>query len=68
MILGRLEGRIDKKLAVEIATELSNPATAAVAVGKAQAKQLGVGTTTKAVTNLIPNTPPVAIVNALSNQ
>jgi hypothetical protein len=68
MILGRLEGRIDKKLAVEIATELANPATAAAAVGKAQAKQLGVGTTTKAVTNLIPNTPPIAAVNALSNQ
>ena len=68
MILGRLEGRIDKKLAVEIATELANPATAAAAVGKAQAKQLGVGTTTKKITSAIPNTPPVAAINALSNE
>jgi hypothetical protein len=68
MILGRLEGRIDKKLAVEIATELSNPTTAAAAVGKAQAKQLGVGTTTKKITGAIPNTPPVAAINALSNE
>lgn len=68
MILGRLEGRIDKKLAVEIATELANPATAAAAVGKAQAKQLGVGTTTKKITGAIPNTPPVAAINALSNE
>lgn len=68
MILGRLEGRIDKKLAVEIATELANPATAAAAVGKAQAKQLGVGATTKKITGAIPNTPPVAAINALSNE
>ena len=68
MILGRLEGRIDKKLAVEIATELANPATAAAAVGKAQAKQLSVGTTTKKITGAIPNTPPVAAINALSNE
>jgi hypothetical protein len=68
MILGRLEGRIDKKLAVEIATELSNPTTAAAAVGKAQAKQLGVGTTAKKITGAIPNTPPVAAINALSNE
>ena len=68
MILGRLEGRIDKKLAVEIATELSNPTTAAAAVGKAQAKQLGVGTTTKTITGAIPNTPPVAVINALSER
>jgi hypothetical protein len=68
MILGRLEGRIDKKLAVEIATELSNSTTAAAAVGKAQAKQLGVGTTTKKITSAIPNTPPVAVINALSNE
>ena len=68
MVLGRLEGRIDKKLAVEIAVELSNPATAAAAVGKAQAKQLGVGSTTKVITGAIPNTPPVAIINALSER
>jgi hypothetical protein len=68
MILGRLEGRIDKKLAVEIATELSNSTTAAAAVGKAQAKQLGIGSTTKTITGAIPNTPPVAVINALSER
>jgi len=52
-ILGRLEGRIDKKLAVEIATELSNSATAATAVGKAQAKQLGIGTTSKEAARIL---------------
>ena len=71
-ILGRLEGRIDKKLAVEIATELSNSATAAVAVGKAQTKQLGVGTTSKETANLIQRyVQPSAAgqsINALSNE
>jgi hypothetical protein len=71
-ILGRLEGRIDKKLAVEIATELSNSATAAVAVGKAQTKQLGVGTTSKEAANLIQRyVQPSAAgqsINALSNE
>lgn len=71
-ILGRLEGRIDKKLAVEIATELSNSATAAAAVGKAQAKQLGVGTTSKEAANLIQRyVQPSAAgqsINALSNE
>ena len=52
-ILGRLEGRIDKKLAVEIATELSNSATAATAVGKAQSKQLGIGTTSKEAARIL---------------
>lgn len=71
-ILGRLEGRIDKKLAVDIATELANPATAAAAVGKAQAKQLGVGTTSKEAARLIQQyVQPSAAgqsINALSNQ
>lgn len=71
-ILGRLEGRIDKKLAVEIATELSNSATAAAAVGKAQTKQLGVGTTSKKAANLIQRyVQPSAAgqsINALSNE
>lgn len=71
-ILGRLEGRIDKKLAVEIATELSNSATAAAAVGKAQTKQLGVGTTSKEAANLIQRyVQPSAAgqsINALSNE
>lgn len=53
MMLGRLEGRIDKKLAVEIATELSNSATAATAIGKAQAKQLDVGTTSKETARIL---------------
>ena len=53
MVLGRLEGRIDKKLAVEIATELSNSATAATAIGKAQAKQLDVGTTSKEAARIL---------------
>jgi hypothetical protein len=53
MVLGRLEGRIDKKLAVEIATELSNSATAAAAIGKAQAKQLAVGTTSKEAARIL---------------
>ena len=71
MVLGRLEGRIDKKLAVEIATELSNSATAAAAVGKAQAKQLGVGTTSKEVASRLnqfvsPSATGVAIGNALA--
>ena len=71
-ILGRLEGRIDKKLAVDIATELANPATAAAAVGKAQAKQLGVGTTSKEAARLIQQyVQPSAAgqsINALSNE
>ena len=71
MVLGRLEGRIDKKLAVEIATELSNSATAAAAVGKAQAKQLGAGATSKEVASRLnqfvsPSATGVAIGNALA--
>lgn len=36
-VLNRVEGRIDKKLAVQIATELANPNTAATAVERALA-------------------------------
>lgn len=67
-VLNKLEGRIDKKLAVEIATELSNSSTAAAAVGKAQAKQLSVGTTSKNLAEGVKYAAPSAVgrsVNAL---
>jgi hypothetical protein len=67
MVLGRLEGRIDKKLAVEIATELSNSATAAAAVGKAQARQLGAGSTSKAIADMIPRMPTSVAIPVSTN-
>jgi hypothetical protein len=67
MVLGRLEGRIDKKLAVEIATELSNSATAAAAVGKAQARQLGAGSTSKAIADMIPRMPTSVAIPVFTN-
>jgi len=68
-VLGKLEGRIDAKLAVEIANELSNSATAAAAVGKAQArqtKQLVVIESSKKAADLVRKIPPGAAVNALA--
>jgi hypothetical protein len=68
-VLGKLEGRIDAKLAVEIANELSNSATAAAAVGKAQArqaKQLVVSESSKKAADLVRKIPPGAAVNALA--
>jgi hypothetical protein len=67
-VLTRLEGRIDKKLAVEIATELANSSTTAANVGKAQAKQLGVGATSKSLAEGVKYAAPSAVgrsVNAL---
>ena len=68
IVLSRLEGRIDKKLAVEIATELANSSTTAANVGKAQAKQLGVGATSKSLAEGVKYAAPSAVgrsVNAL---
>lgn len=68
-VLGKLEGRIDAKLAVEIANELSNSATAAAAVGKAQArqaKQLVISESSKKAADLVRKIPPGAAVNALA--
>jgi hypothetical protein len=41
-ILGALERKIDKKLAIEIATEMLNPETAAIALERAAAKSAGI--------------------------
>jgi hypothetical protein len=40
MILSRVEGKLDKKLAIQLAQELATPETAAAAVSKAQAKAI----------------------------
>jgi hypothetical protein len=68
-MLGKLEGRIDAKLAVEIANELSTSATAAAAVGKAQArqaKQLVINEASKGAANVVRKIPPSAAVNFLA--
>jgi hypothetical protein len=68
-VLGKLEGRIDSKLAVEIANELSNSATAAAAVGKAQArqaKQLAINEASKGAADVVRKIPASAVVNALT--
>jgi hypothetical protein len=68
-VLGKLEGRIDAKLAVEIANELSTSATAAAAVGKAQArqaKQLEINEVSRGAANLVRKIPPSAAVNFLA--
>lgn len=68
-VLGKLEGRIDAKLAVEIANELSTSATAAAAVGKAQArqaKQLVINEASRGAANVVRKIPPSAAVNFLA--
>jgi hypothetical protein len=68
MVLTKLEGKIDKKLAVEIANELANSSTTAATIGKAQAKQASAGTTSKALAEGIKKTPAFVAgqpVNAL---
>jgi len=40
MILSKVEGKLDKKLAIQLAQELATPETAAAAMSKAQAKSI----------------------------
>lgn len=68
MVLTKLEGKIDKKLAVDIATELANSSATAATIGKAQAKQASAGATSKALAEGIKKAPSAAglSVNALN--
>ena len=68
VVLTKLEGKIDKKLAVEIATELSNPVTAAKLVEKAQVKQIAKNRLIPARPNQPPRASTVPLtLNALAS-
>ena len=68
-LLGRLEGRIDKKLAVQIAKELFTSSGAAEALAKAQATRANIGATSNKLGAALrsPVAPAaVSVTNALA--
>ena len=68
-VMGRLEGRIDKKLAVQIANELSTSSGAAEALAKAQATRANIGATSNKLGAALrsPIAPAaVSVTNALA--
>ena len=68
-LLGRLEGRIDKKLAIQIANELSTSSGAAEALAKAQTTRANIGTTSNKLGAALrsPVAPAaVSVTNALA--
>jgi hypothetical protein len=69
VLIGRLEGRIDKKLAVQIANELSTSSGAAEALAKAQATRANIGATSNKLGAALrsPVAPAaVSVTNALA--
>jgi hypothetical protein len=69
MLLTRLEGKLNEKLAVEIATELANSNRAAEAIAMAKRQQLSKGAVSKNVANAMVNPatlPTVQINNAMT--
>ena len=68
-LLGRLEGRIDKKLAIQIANELSTSSGAAEALAKAQTTRANIGATSNKLGAALrsPVAPAaVSVTNALA--
>lgn len=71
MLLTRLEGKLNEKLAVEIATEMANSNRAAEAIAAAKKQQLSKGATSKSIANAMVNPatlPAVQITNAMAEQ
>jgi hypothetical protein len=71
MLLTRLEGKLNEKLAVEIATEMANSNRAAEAIAAAKKQQLSKGATSKSSANAMVNPatlPAVQITNAMADQ
>jgi hypothetical protein len=69
MLLTRLEGKLNEKLAVEIATEMANSNRAAEAIAAAKKQQLSKGATSKSIANAMVNPatlPAVQITNAMA--
>ena len=75
MIITRLQGKIDKATAIDLATEMLNPTKAAASMEKALARQAKTSTigakvkpVAKTAADIAKSPKTLAIVNALANQ